>query len=86
VLGSLDTWLHEPLRAVAFLGALALDTVGAAPWAAGLVALGRIAAALGAEAGFAGTFAVVGALAVASVAMRLLAHRWLSGRASASRA
>ncbi len=65
---------------------LVLDTVGAALWAAGLVALGRVAAALGAEGGVAGTLAVVGALAGASVVMSLLAHRWLSGRATASRA
>lgn len=65
---------------------LAFDTVGAALWAVGLVALGRVAAALGAEGGLVGTLAIVGALAGASVAMSLLAHRWLSGRASASRA
>jgi membrane-associated protein len=65
---------------------LTFDTVGAAVWAVGLVALGRTAAALGAEGGLVGTLAIVGALAGASVAMSLLAHRWLSGRARASRA
>jgi membrane protein DedA with SNARE-associated domain len=63
---------------------LAFDLVGALLWSAGFVWLGRAAGALGGRGGLAGTLAVVGALAVASTVVALMARRRFSGRVSVS--
>jgi membrane protein DedA with SNARE-associated domain len=63
---------------------LAFDLLGALLWSAGFVWLGRVAGELGGRGGVAGTLAVVGALALASAVIAVMARRRFSGRVSVS--
>jgi membrane protein DedA with SNARE-associated domain len=71
-------------RGMSYRRFLAFDLVGALLWSAGFVWLGRAAGALGGRGGLAGTLAVVGALALASAVIAVMARRRFSGRASVS--
>jgi membrane-associated protein len=73
-------------RGMSYRQFLLWDLTGAVLWVAGFVWLGRAAGALGAGAQIGWTLAVLGGLAIASVAMSVMTRRWLARRASVSRA
>jgi membrane protein DedA with SNARE-associated domain len=60
---------------------LLFDVVGAVLWVTGWVWLGHVAGAVAGRTGRVGTVAVVGVVIATTIAMSVLARRWLSGRA-----